>query len=104
VGFDLALLSAEIPAGPRGAAALEATRAAMAEAFRGSDLLLEARLDERRLSVLLPGAAVGGAEVAVARLRRLLAERAPAATSSVVIGVALLHGASGGGGTVAPHG
>ncbi len=91
VGFDLALLSAEIPSGPRAAAALEATRAAMAEAFRGSDLLLETRLDERRISVLLPGAAVQGADVAAARLRALLAERAPAATASVLVGVALLH-------------
>jgi hypothetical protein len=91
LGFELALLSAEIPAGPRGAAALEATRAAMAEAFRGSDLLLESRLEERRLSILLPGAAVAGAEIAAARLRGLLAERAPAATAQVVVGVALLH-------------
>jgi hypothetical protein len=91
LGFELALLSAEIPAGPRGAAALEATRAAMAEAFRGSDLLLESRLEERRLSILLPGSAVAGAEIAAARLRNLLAERAPAATAQVVVGVALLH-------------
>ncbi|MGK7869516.1 hypothetical protein [Falsiroseomonas sp. E2-1-a20] len=91
LGFELALLSAEIPAGPRGAAALEATRAAMAEAFRGSDLLLESRLEERRLSILLPGSAVAGAEIAAARLRGLLAERAPAATAQVVVGVALLH-------------
>jgi hypothetical protein len=92
LGFELALLSAEIPAGPRGAAALEATRAAMAEAFRGSDLLLEARLEERRLSVLLPGTAVAGAGMAAARLRTMLAERAPSATTQVVVGVALLHG------------
>lgn len=97
LGFELALLSAEIPSGPRGAAALEATRAAMTEAFRGSDLLLEARLEERRLSVLLPGAAVAGAEVAAGRLRALLAERAPSATAQVVVGVALLHGMAGGG-------
>jgi hypothetical protein len=96
LGFDLALLSAEIPAGPRGAAALEATRAAMAEAFRGSDLLLESRLEERRLSVLLPGSAVAGAEIAAGRLRALLAERAPGATAQVVVGVALLHGAAQG--------
>jgi hypothetical protein len=91
VGFDLALLSAEIPAGPRAAGALEATRAAMSDAFRGSDLLLEARLDERRLSILLPGAAVTGADAAAARLRRLLAERAPTATARVVVGIAALH-------------
>lgn len=91
VGFDLALLSAEIPAGPRAASALEATRAAMAEVFRGSDLLLEARLDERRLSILLPAAGLGGAEAAAARLRALLAERAPAATQQVIVGVAQLH-------------
>lgn len=91
VGFDLALLSAQIPAGPRAAAALEATRAAMAEAFRGSDVLVEARLDERRLSVLLPAAGLGGAEIAAARLRALLAERAPAATAQVIVGVALLN-------------
>ncbi|WP_439596339.1 hypothetical protein [Falsiroseomonas sp.] len=101
LGFELALLSAEIPAGPRGAAALEATRAAMAEAFRGSDLLLEARLEERRLSILLPGAAVAGAEIAAARLRALLAQRAPAATAQVVVSVALLHGMAGGGWQVA---
>ncbi|MDP3418290.1 hypothetical protein [Falsiroseomonas sp.] len=105
LGFELALLSAEIPAGPRGAAALEATRAAMAEAFRGSDLLLESRLEERRLSILLPGAAVAGAEAAAARLRGLLAERAPSATTQVVVGVALLHGMQGGGWQVVrPHG
>ncbi len=105
LGFELALLSAEIPAGPRGAAALEATRAAMAEAFRGSDLLLESRLEERRLSILLPGAAVAGAEAAAARLRALLAERAPSATGQVVVGVALLHGLAGGGWQVVrPHG
>ncbi len=98
VGFDLALLSAEIPAGPRAAAALEATRAAMAEAFRGSDVLLEARLDERRLSVLLPAAGLGGATMAAARLRALLAERAPAATQQVIVGVAQLHHGA------APHG
>jgi hypothetical protein len=92
IGFELALLSAEIPAGPCGAAALEATRAAMAEAFHGSDLLLEARPEERRLSVLLPGTAVAGAAMAAARLRAMLAERAPAATAQVVVGVALLHG------------
>jgi hypothetical protein len=97
LGFDLALLSAEIPAGPRAAAALEATRAAMAEAFRGSDLLLEARMEDRRLSILLPGTAVAGAEIAAARLRDLLAARAPAATAQVVVGVALLHGLRGGG-------
>ncbi|MGX9963295.1 hypothetical protein ACVFYP_08220 [Roseomonas sp. F4] len=96
LGFDLVLLSAEIPAGARAAAALEATRAAMAEAFRGSDLLLEARLEDRRLSVLLPGTAVAGAEIAAARLRALLAERAPSATAQVVVGVALLHGLSRG--------
>jgi hypothetical protein len=94
VGFDLALLSAEIPAGPRGAAALQAVRAAMGEAFRGSDLLLEARQEERRLSILLPGAAVAGAEVAASRLRALLGERAPAATAGVVVGVAWLHAAA----------
>jgi len=105
LGFELALLSAEIPAGPRGAAALEATRAAMAEAFRGSDLLLESRLEERRLSILLPGAAVAGAEAAAARLRGLLADRAPSATAQVVVGVALLHGMQGGGWQVVrPHG
>ncbi len=91
IGFDLALLSAEIPAGPRGAAALDATRAAITEAFRGSDVLLETRLDERRLSVLLPAAGLGGAEMAAARLRALLAERAPAATQQVIVGVAQLH-------------
>ncbi len=101
LGFELALLSAEIPAGPRGAAALEATRAAMAEAFRGSDLLLESRLEERRLSILLPGAAIAGAEIAAARLRALLADRAPAATAQVVVGVALLHCMAGGGWQVA---
>jgi hypothetical protein len=95
LGFDLTLLSAEIPGGPRAAAALEATRAAMAEAFRGSDLLLEARRDDRRLSVLLPGAGLDGAEAAAARLRGLLADRAPAATAGVVVGVARLN---------APHG
>ncbi|NKC34627.1 hypothetical protein, partial [Falsiroseomonas selenitidurans] len=97
LGFELALLSAEIPAGPRGAAALEATRAAMAEAFRGSDLLLESRLEDRRLSILLPGAAVAGADAAAARLRALLAQRAPSATAHVVVGVALLHGLGEGG-------
>jgi hypothetical protein len=91
VGFDLALLSAEIPAGPRAAAALEATRAAMGETFRGSDLLLEARLDERRLSVLLPGAAVQGADIAATRLRGLLQDRAPGATAPVVVSIAALH-------------
>jgi hypothetical protein len=96
-GFDLALLSAEIPAGPRAAPALEATRAAMAEAFRGSDVLLEARLDERRLSILLPAAGLAGAQAAAGRLRALLAERAPGATAQVVIGVAQLHPAP-------PHG
>lgn len=93
VGFDLALLSAEIPSGPRAAAALDATRAAMAETFRGSDLLLEARLDERRLSVLLAGAQLRGAEAAAARLRALLADRAPVATERVVVGLAWLHAA-----------
>jgi hypothetical protein len=93
IGFDLALLSAEIPAGPRGAAALQAVRAGMGEAFRGSDLLLEARQEERRISILLPGAAVAGAEAAAARLRALLAERAPAATAGVLVGVAWLHAA-----------
>ena len=91
VGFDLALLSAQIPAGPRAAAAMEATRAAMAEAFRGSDVIVEARLDERRLSVLLPAAGLGGAEIAAARLRALLADRAPAATQQVIVGVAQLN-------------
>ena len=91
VGFDLALLSAEIPPGPRAAGALEATRAAMQECFRGSDLLLEARLEQRRLSVLLPGSAVLGAETAAARLRGLLAARAPAATAQVVVSLAALH-------------
>lgn len=95
VGFDLALLSAEIPAGPRAGAALEAARAAMAEAFRGSDLLLESRLDERRLSVLLPGAAVQGADIAATRLRAQLAERAPGVAPLVVVGVAALHRAAG---------
>jgi hypothetical protein len=95
VGFDLAMLSAEIPAGPRAGAALEAARAAMAEAFRGSDLLLESRLDERRLSVLLPGAAVQGADIAAARLRAQLAERAPAVAPLVVVGVAALHRGGG---------
>ncbi len=93
VGFDLALLSAEIPAGPRGTAALQAVRAAMGEAFRGSDLLLEARQEERRLSILLPGAAVAGAEVAAGRLRAMMHERAPAATAGVLVGVAWLHAA-----------
>jgi hypothetical protein len=93
VGFDLALLSAEIPAGPRSAAALEAVRAAMAEVFRDSDLLLELRLEERRLSVLLPGAAVGGAEAAAARLRAVLAERAAGTAAGVVVGIAWLHAA-----------
>ena len=91
VGFDLALLSAEIPPGPRAAGALEATRAAMQECFRGSDLLLEARLEQRRLSVLLPGSAVLGAETAATRLRALLAARAPAATAQVVVSLAALH-------------
>jgi hypothetical protein len=91
VGFDLALLSAEIPPGPRAAGALEATRAAMQECFRGSDLLLEARLEQRRLSVLLPGSAVLGAETAAARLRALMAARAPAATAQVVVSLAALH-------------
>lgn len=91
LGFDLVLLSAEIPAGPHATAALEAARAAMAEAFRGSDLLLEARLDERRVSVLLPGTSAEGAEAAAARLRGLLAARAPAATAQVTVGIARLH-------------
>jgi hypothetical protein len=95
IGFELVLLSAEIPGGPRAAAALEATRAAMAEAFRGSDLLLEARQHDRRLSVLLPNTGLPGAEAAAARLRALLAARAPAATAGVVVGLARLH---------APHG
>lgn len=94
VGLDLVLLSAEIPAGPRAAGALEATRAAMAETFRGSDLLLEARLDERRISVLLMGAQVVGAEAAAARLRAHLASRAPGATGDVVVGLAWLHAAA----------
>lgn len=94
VGFDLAMLSAEIPAGPRAAGALEATRAAMQECFRGSDLLLEARLEQRRLSVLLPGSAVLGAETAAARLRSLLAARAPAATAQVIVSLAALHRAT----------
>ncbi len=93
--FDLALLSAEIPTGPRAAAALEATRAAMAESFRGSDLLLEARQHDHRLSVLLPGADLQGAEVAAARLKSLLAARAPAATADVVVGLVRLHAAQG---------
>lgn len=92
VGFDLALLSAEIPRGPRAAAAMEATRAAMTEAFRGSDLLIETRGEERRISVLLPGASATGAEAAAARLRALLTERAPAVATGVAIGVAWLHG------------
>jgi len=91
VGFDLALLSAEIPAGPRAASALEATRAAMQDGFRGSDLLLEARLEQRRLSVLLPGAAMAGADAAASRLRAQLAARAPAATAQVVVTLAALH-------------
>ena len=94
VGFDLALLSAEVPDGPRAGAALEAVRAAMTEVFRGSDLLLESRLDERRVSVLLPGTAVADAEAATARLRAGLAERAPAATAEVGVTVAWLHGAA----------
>jgi hypothetical protein len=91
VGFDLALLSAEVPRGPRAAGAMEVTRAAMAEAFRGSDLLIEARGEERRVSVLLPGATEAGAEAAAARLRTLLAERSPAAAAGVAIGLAWLH-------------
>ena len=91
VGFDLALLLAEIPAGPRAASALEATRAAMQEGFRGSDLLLETRLEQRRLSVLLPGAAMTGADAAASRLRAQLAARAPAATAQVVVTLAALH-------------
>jgi len=98
VGFDLALLSAEIPPGPRAAGAMEATRAAMQECFRGSDLLLEARLEQRRLSVLLPGAAVLGAETVAARLRGMLAARAPGATAQVVVSLAALHRVT------APHG
>jgi hypothetical protein len=93
LGFDLVLLSAGIPGGPRAAAALEATRAAMAEAFGGADLLMEVRQHDRRLSVLLPGTDLPGAEAAAARLRGLLAARAPAA--EVVVGVARLHAAHG---------
>jgi hypothetical protein len=95
LGFDLALLSADIPDGPRAASALEATRAAMAETFRGSDLLMEARQGDRRLSILLPGAALDGAEAAAARLRALIAARAPSAAAEVVVGLARLHNTHG---------
>jgi hypothetical protein len=91
VGFDLALIWVEIPPGAGAGTLMEAARAAMADAFRESDILLQARQEERRLAVLLPGAAVQGAQAAAARLRTQIAEWVPGTAGRSLVGVALLH-------------
>jgi hypothetical protein len=72
-------------------ARLEAARAALGDAFRESDILLQARQEERRLAVLLPGAAVQGAQAAAARVRAQIAEWVPSTAGRSLVGVALLH-------------